>query len=196
MKKMILMILAITSMACQSNPTEPVQSVNCLEREWNDIGIDRITSERKSFDVANDADVYGGSFSCITYTTPYDLNLFINNLKTAIESNDLVKLEPLIYFPFVLIHERKVKGKKAKTTVINDMEGLSPLYDKVFYPEMKKLIECLSLDKFATSPNSGIDAAYGGLIINRYAESRKLYLTSISMDNPPVQKWLHKFCGS
>lgn len=196
MKKYLFIAFAFACLSSQSNSTEQKQVTNCLEREWKNIGSDNIPIERKSFDLGNDVDQHGGSFSCTSYITPFEVNQFVEKLKVVVKDNDVANLEPLIYFPFVLIHERKSEGEKADTTVINSMEEFTPLYKKVFYPEMKKLIECISLSKLATSPSSGIDAAFGGLIINRYADSRRLYLTSISMDKPPVKKWVDKFCSN
>jgi hypothetical protein len=196
MKKYLFIAFAFVCLSCQSSSAEQKQVANCLEREWKNIDIDSIPAERKSFDLDNDVDQHGGSFSCTSYITPFEVNQFIEKLKVVVKNNNMPNLEPLIYFPFVLIHERKTKGEKADTMVIKSMEEFTPLYKKVFYPEMKKLIECISLDKLATSPSSGIDAAFGGLIINRYAESRRLYLTSVSMDKPPVKKWMDKFCSN
>lgn len=194
MRKIILTLFVFSCFSCQSAPEGRISGVNCLEREWQDIGDVNLSSVEKSFDVANDKDQHGGSFSCISYSTPHEINQFLGRLKSAVKNKNVNMLEPLIHFPFVLIHEREIKGEKAKTTVIKNMKEFTQLYEKVFYPEMEKLVDCISLDNLATSPSSGIDAAYGSLIFTRYAESRKLFLTSISMDKKPLNKWLNKFC--
>jgi hypothetical protein len=60
---------------------------------------------------------------------------------------------------------------------------------------MLNLIKCMSLDNLSVDSVNGIYAAYGNIYINRYAESRKLFITSISLDKPATEQWTTENCN-
>lgn len=193
MRFITLVLLMITYLAGCSAQAE--QSVNsCLEREWKDVGLENITKEQRKYDLANDKDVHGGQYSCSGYITPTELNTFLLKLKMSLAQGDSSEVEELIYFPLVIIDERKEEGVKPKVSVVRDKSAFASISGEVFNPLIKRVIEYMSLANMATDPMAGIDAAYGGIIIKRFTESRRLYVTSISKDKAPMNKWLASNC--
>jgi len=177
---------------CSAHSEQP--SNHCLDREWKAIGLKNVTETQKQFDLENDSDVHGGKYSCSGYTTPSELNTFLIKLKTSLAADNTGALEELMYFPLVIIHERKEAGSKPKASVVRKKEDFNSILGDVFNPLARKVVECMSLSNMATDPMAGIDAAYGGIIIKRFTESRQLYITSISKDKLPMNKWLEKNC--
>ena len=193
MRFITVILLMITYLAgCSARAEQPLN--NCLDREWEQAGLHTISVEQKNFDLANDTDIHGDYYSCSGYITPTELNAFLSKLKTAVANGESGEIEYLFYFPLIVIGERKAQGVKPTVSVVREKKDFVSISREVFSPLMKKVVECMSLPNMATSPMIGIDAAYGGIIINRFGESRQLYVTSISKDKAPMNKWLESNC--
>lgn len=167
---------------------------NCLEREWNDIGFNNVTERQQQFDRAHDRDRQGGLFSCSGYITASELKYFIDRLKILVARDDISNLEQVIHFPLVVIHERLKVGDNPKVTLVNNIMEFSSIYHDLFGATTKEVVNCMVLENMTSIPMTGIEAAFGGIIIKRFSNARQLYITSISMDQAPMKKWIVKNC--
>jgi len=171
----------------------------CLKDRWEEVSSN---DKDKEFDLKHDLDKDGGNYSCNSYLSAAEINMFLSELKDAIKANDVKSVAEMVRYPLnVALDETFIDNEghqKHSSFDVKDKQEFIDNYNKIMTASVRKIVDCSTLKNMFAMPSQGVLMANGEFIFGRNfnLEKRTIHIFSVIAGKRSHEKWLHANCSS